>query len=60
MQTLKELAKLKGYEIRPISQHLANNEKFELIVSPFEFSDANGGTIDSWQYYNNFYLYPIE
>jgi hypothetical protein len=58
-KTLKQLAKDKGYEIRHYTTPLKAGEQFKKTISPFDFSNNNGGTINSISYYNNFYLYPI-
>ena len=58
--TLSQLAKNLGYEVRHYTTPLKVNEDIKLVVNPFDFSNNNGGTVDSVHYYNNFYLYPIK
>jgi hypothetical protein len=59
MKTLKQLANNKGYEVRNYNIPLKSDETFKRVMKPFEFSEVNGGTIDGFKYYNDFYLYPI-
>jgi len=56
---LHELAESKGYEIRQCTHPLEKNESFNNVILPFDFSEKYGGTIDSFHYYNNSYLYPV-
>jgi hypothetical protein len=58
MKTLKALANKKGFELRHCSVPLAHDEKIELTIKPFDFSECNGGTVDGFKYYNDHYLYP--
>ena len=58
MQTLKHLAERQGYDIRHYSQPLKPNEEFTKAIKPFDFSQNNGGTLNAFHYYNDFYLYP--
>lgn len=58
LPTLQELSKNKNYEIRHNSTPLKNTEQFDKVITPFDFSNQHGGTINSVHYYNNFYLYP--
>lgn len=58
LPTLQKLATSKGYELRHHAIPLGATEKFDKVISPFDFSSNNGGTLDSIKYYNNFYLYP--
>jgi hypothetical protein len=44
-----ELAEMKGYEIRSRHQGLTANESFDKVITPFDFSEQNGGTYDSFR-----------
>jgi len=58
METLKKIAEKKHFEIRNINEPLKANETFDKVITPFDFSNENGGTFNSYKFYNNFYLYP--
>lgn len=58
--TLEELAKKNNYSIRHVTQPLSKEESFDKCLTPFEFAELYGGTVDGFQYYNNFYLYPLD
>lgn len=60
MKTFQELAKSSGYEIRHFTKPLGVNESISQVVKPFEFSEQNGGSLNGFQFYNNFYLYPTK
>lgn len=59
MKTIQELAKRLDYEVRNVNIPLAVDEDFSKVKSVFDFSNENGGTLNGFQFYNNFYLYPI-
>lgn len=54
--TIEKLAEINGYEIRHHTESLKNNENFNDTITPFDFSQKHGGTINSFKYYNNYYL----
>ncbi len=58
LKTLKELASIHGYEIRSFNVPLSPSEDIDRVVRPFDFSQSFGGTLDVFNYYNDFYLYP--
>ena len=59
MYTLKELAQKHGLEIRHINTPLSTDESFEKVITPFELSNNNGGSLDAFKYYNDYYLYQL-
>ena len=53
---LEELCNKNGDMLYPYTRPLRPNEKFEDTETVFNYSNRYGGTIDSFRYYNNYYI----
>jgi hypothetical protein len=53
VKTLKELTSENGHKILHHTQCTDTTHKY---IKPFDYSVKHGGTVDSFKYYNDFYI----
>jgi len=53
---LKQTAEASGYELRSYKIPIKEKEGEYIILSVFDFSVKNGGIVDAFKYYNDYYL----
>jgi len=53
---LKQTAEANGYELRSYKIPIKEKEGEYITMSIWDFSIENGGIVDAFKYYNDFYL----